>query len=89
MNVSNPLLFLLFQRLLRVDLRRLLARLFTPPRAPLAGLKIRDYLLFHQFRNLSLPNSLRPTQHIISLLSFLNLVAILFRLLNHPVGFLV
>jgi hypothetical protein len=90
MNGSNLLLFLLFQDLLhlRVDLRKLLARLSTPHRAPLAGLKTCDYLLFLQSRNLLLPNSLHRTQHTISLLSFLNLVAVLYRLSNHPVGFL-
>jgi hypothetical protein len=87
---SSLLLFLLFQHLLhlRVDLRKLLAPLSTLRRALLAGPKTCDYLLTLQSRNLSLPNSLRRTQHIINLLSFLNLVATLFRLSNHLVGFL-
>ena len=90
MKVSNLLLFLLFQHLLHllVDLRKLLAHNFTPRRAPLAGLRTHSYLPFLQFRNPSLPSFLRLTKHIISLLSFLNLVAVLYRLSNHPVGFL-
>ena len=89
MNVSNLLLFLLFLLRLLVDLRKLLAHPSTPHRAPLAGLKTHDYLLFLQSRNLFHPNRLRLIQHFISLLFSLNLVAILYRLSNHPVGFLV
>lgn len=88
MIVSDLLLYLLFQDLLRprVDLPKHLARLFTPLRVQLDSHKTCD-LLFLRYLNPSRPNHLHLTR-IFSLLSFLNLVAILYRLWNLLVGFL-
>jgi hypothetical protein len=90
MTVLNLLLFLLFQDLLhfRDDLRKHLIRFFTPHQAPLAGHKKCDYLLFPQSLRLLHPSRLHRLRHIINLLTFLNRVAILFRLLSHLVCFL-
>jgi hypothetical protein len=70
--------------LLHVDLLKHSARLISRHRAPLAGLKTCDHLLFLLSRNLhSHPIQLHRSQHTINLLSFLNLAAILCLLLNH------